>query len=213
MFNEVSLELLVGFAQNCMIFAVTLVLALPLGLVVTFAEISRVRLIRWTARGLVWLIRGTPLMLQLFVVFYVPGLIFGLPFQSRLVAVMIAFVINYAAYFAEIYRGAITNIPKGQYEAGQVLGLTSCQIFFSIILLQMVQRSITPISNEVISLIKDTSLARVLAVPEILMQATEYTTRGLIWPLFYSGLFYLVATAAITVVFNRLERRLAYVGG
>jgi polar amino acid transport system permease protein len=213
MFNEVSFELLTGFAQNCVIFAVTLVLALPLGLAVAFGEMNRIAPVRWMARGLVWLIRGTPLMLQLFVVFYVPGLVFGLPFQSRLTAVIIAFVINYAAYFAEIYRGAMTSIPKGQYEAGRVLGLTSRQTFFSVILLQMVQRSIAPIGNEVITLIKDTSLARVLAVPEVLMQATEYTTRGLIWPLFYSGLFYLTATAVITLIFNRIERRLAYVNG
>jgi polar amino acid transport system permease protein len=210
---EVTQNLLKGLGQNAIIFFVTLVLALPLGMVVTFGEMSKIYPVRWACRGLVWIIRGTPLMLQLFIVLYVPGLLFGTPFRSRMTAALIAFVINYAMYFAEIYRGALENIPKGQYEAGKVLGLPKRQIFFNIILFQVIKRITAPIGNEVITLVKDTSLARVIAVQEMLMQATRYTAYGLIWPLFYSLVFYLAATAVLTLVFGRLERRIAYASG
>jgi len=210
---EVTQSLVEGLGQNAIIFFVTLVLSLPLGMVVTFGEMSKILPVRWLCRVLVWIIRGTPLMLQLFIVLYVPGLVFGTPFRSRLTAALIAFVVNYAMYFAEIYRGALENIPKGQYEAGKVLGLSKRQVFFHIILFQVVKRITAPIGNEVITLIKDTSLARVIAVPEMLMAATRYASYGLIWPLFYSLVFYLAATALATLLFGHLERRIAYATG
>ena len=213
MLLEVTQNLVKGLGQNAIIFCVTLVLSLPLGMIVTFGEMSKIYPIRWLCRILVWIIRGTPLMLQLFIVLYVPGLVFGAPFRSRMTAALVAFTINYAMYFAEIYRGAIENIPKGQYEAGKVLGLSKWQIFFNIILFQVLKRITAPIGNEVITLIKDTSLARVIAVPEMLMQATRYTSYGLIWPLFYSLVFYLAATALVTLAFGHLERRIAYATG
>lgn len=149
-------------------------------------------------------------MLQLFVVFYVPGLVFGIPMKSRMTAALIAFVINYAAYFSEIYRGGIESIPKGQYEAGQVLGMTKSQIFFKVVLMQVVKRIIPPMSNEIITLVKDTSLARVIAISEIIMTATEYTTDGLIWPLFYTGLYFLAFCGGLTLLFNFIEKKFDY---
>ena len=210
---EVTQNLAKGLSQNAIIFFVTLVLALPLGMVVAFGEMSKIYPIRWICRMLVWVIRGTPLMLQLFIVLYVPGLVFGTPFRNRMAAALIAFVINYAMYFAEIYRGALENIPKGQFEAGKVLGLSKKQVFIHIILFQVVKRITAPIGNEVITLVKDTSLARVIAVQEMLMQATRYTAYGLIWPLFYSIVFYLAATALLTLLFGHLERRVAHASG
>ena len=207
---EVTKDLVKGLGQNGIIFFVTLVLSLPLGMVVTFGLMSKFYPLKWFCKVIVWIIRGSPLMLQLYIVLYVPGLLFGIPFRLRIMAVLIAFVINYSMYFAEIYRGAIENIPKGQYEAGKVLGLSKRQVFFNIILFQIIKRITAPVGNEVITLIKDTSLARVIAVQEILMRATTYTTRGLIWPLFYTLIFYLAATALATLAFDRLERRLAY---
>ena len=207
---EVTQSLIRGLGQNGIIFIVTLALSLPLGMVITFGAMSKISPIRWLCKILIWIVRGTPLMLQLFIVLYVPGLVFGMPFRSRMTAALVAFVINYAMYFAEIYRGAIENIPKGQYEAGKVLGLSKWQIFFNIILLQLIKRITAPVGNEVITLIKDTSLARVIAVPEMLMQATRYTAYGLIWPLFYSLVFYLAATALTTLAFGYLERKIDY---
>jgi len=213
MLLDVTKNLLEGFGKNAIIFAVTLVLSMPLGLLITFGEMSKFLPLRWLCRLLVWVVRGTPLMLQLFIVLYVPGLVFGTPFRSRMTAALIAFVVNYSMYFAEIYRGAIENIPKGQFEAGKVLGLSKIQVFIHVILFQVLKRITAPIGNEVITLIKDTSLARVIAVPEMLMQATRYTSYGLIWPLFYSLVFYLAATAVATLVFGHLERRIAYATG
>ncbi|MCL2099213.1 MAG: amino acid ABC transporter permease [Oscillospiraceae bacterium] len=210
---EVTQSLLRGLAQNGIIFGVTLVLALPLGMIVTFGAMSKFYPLRWLCKILIWVIRGTPLMLQLYIVLYVPGLAFGVPFRSRMTAALVAFVINYAMYFAEIYRGALENIPKGQYEAGKVLGLSKWQVFFHIILFQVIKRITAPIGNEVITLVKDTSLARVIAVQEMLMQAARYTAYGLIWPLFYSLVFYLAATALLTLLFGYLERRIAYAAG
>lgn len=149
-------------------------------------------------------------MLQLFVVFYVPGLVFGIPMKSRMTAALIAFVINYAAYFSEIYRGGIESIPKGQYEAGQVLGMTKSQIFFKVVLMQVVKRIIPPMSNEIITLVKDTSLARVIAISEILMTATEYTAEGLIWPLFFTAIYFLVFCGGLTLLFNFIEKKFDY---
>ena len=209
MLFEVTLNLLTGLKQNAIIFFVTLVLALPLGMLVTFGAMSKFYPIKWLCKVLIWIVRGSPLLLQLYIVFYVPGLIFDIPMRSRITAALIAFVINYSMYFAEIYRGAIENIPQGQFEAGKVLGLSKKQVFFNIILFQVLKRITAPIGNEVITLVKDTSLARVIAVQEMLMQATRYTAFGLIWPLFYSLIFYLAATALLTLFFSSLERRVS----
>ena len=149
-------------------------------------------------------------MLQLFIVFYVPGLIFDIPMRNRMLAALIAFVINYACYLSEIFRGGIESIPKGQYEAGQVLGLTKAQIFFKIVLLQVVKRIVPPMSNEIITLVKDTSLARVIAVGEILMSAERFAGKGLIWPLFYTGLYFLLFNGLLTILFGYIEKKLDY---
>ena len=172
MFFEVTLKLLEGFGTNCLIFLGTLVLALPLGLIISFGSMSRFAIIRKPVRVFIWIIRGIPLMLFLIIVFYGPALVFGLPVADRLVAAMIAFVINYACYFAEIFRGGIESIPKGQYEAGQVLGLNKKQIFFKIVLFQVVKRILAPMGNEVITLIKDTSLVRIIIIEEIVNTPT-----------------------------------------
>jgi len=210
MLQRVTVALLEGFGQNCIIFFVTLLAALPLGLVMTFGSMSKFRPLRYFVKTFIWLIRGTPLMLQMFVVFYVPGLVFNTPFRNRMAAALIAFIINYAAYFSEIYRGAIEGIPKGQYEAGQVLGLSKMKTFFNVVLFQVVRRVTAPIGNEVITLIKDTAIARVIAIPEMLMSAAEFTSKGLVWPLFYTGVFFLIATAALTFVFDKLEYKLSF---
>ena len=210
---EVTQNLFKGLGQNAIIFFVTLVLSLPFGMIITFGEMSKILPIRFFCRILVWIIRGTPLMLQLFIVLYGPGLIFGVPFRSRMTAALVAFIINYAMYFAEIYRGALENMPKGQFEAGKVLGLSKWKIFFYVILFQVIKNITAPIGNEVITLVKDTSLARVIAVQEMLMQATRYAAFGLIWPLFYSLVFYLAWTAVVTFIFERLERRIARATG
>ena len=173
-----------GFYTNCFIFVMTLLMALPLGLIIAFGSMSKFKPLKWLTKTFVWVIRGTPLMLQLFVVMYAPGILFDTPVSSRMTAVLIAFVINYAAYFSEIYRGGIESIPKGQYEACQVLGMTKTQGFFKVVLFQVVKRIVAPISNEVITLVKDTSLARVISVPEIIMCAERFTKKGLIGPLF-----------------------------
>lgn len=212
-FTQVSIDLLGAFLENLQLFGLTLLLALPLGLVIAFCSMSKIAPIRWIAKTFVWIIRGTPLMLQLFVVFYVPGLVFNIPMQSRMTAALIAFVINYAAYFSEIYRGGIESIPIGQYEAGQVLGLTKSQIFFKVVLMQVIKRILPPISNEVITLVKDTSLARVIAIGEILMSAERYTGKGLIWPLFYTGVFFLAFNGILTLLFSYIEKKFDYYRG
>ncbi len=149
-------------------------------------------------------------MLQLFVVFYVPGLVFGVPMKNRLLAATIAFVINYACYFSEIYRGGIESIPVGQYEAGQVLGFTKTQTFFKIVLMQVVKRIVPPMGNEFLTLVKDTSLARVIAFSEIIMAAERYTARGLIWPLFYTAVYFLAFCGILTLLFGWLEKKFSY---
>jgi amine acid ABC transporter, permease protein, 3-TM region, His/Glu/Gln/Arg/opine family len=214
--------LLEGFAGNGLIFIMTLLMALPLGLVLTFGSMSSFRPIKWLTKTFIWIIRGTPLMLQLFVVMYAPGLLlgvnmpqslFGIPMNPRMISALIAFVINYSAYFSEIYRGGIESIPKGQYEAGQVLGMTKSQIFFKVVLMQVVKRIIPPMSNEVITLVKDTSLARVISVQEILWIAEEFTNVGLIWPLFYTGVYFLVFNGLLTLLFGYIEKKLSYYRG
>ena len=212
-FVQVSLALLEGFLQNCYLFGATLLLALPLGLIISMGSMSKFKPLKFITKAFVWVIRGTPLMLQLFVVFYVPGLVFGTPMKSRMTAALIAFVINYSAYFSEIYRGGIESIPKGQYEAGQVLGMTKSQIFFKVVLMQVVKRIIPPMSNEIITLVKDTSLARVIAVSEILMEATDFSSQGLIWPLFYTALFFLAFCGGLTLLFNFIEKKFDYYRG
>ena len=212
-FSQVTASLLGGFLENCKLFALTLLLALPLGLLITLGSMSRFRPLRWLSRSFVWVIRGTPLMLQLFVVLYAPGLIFGTPMKSRMTAALVAFVINYAAYFSEIYRGGIESISRGQYEAGQVLGLTKTQIFWKIICMQVIKRIIPPMSNEVLTLVKDTSLARVIAIPEIIMSSERFAGKGLIWPRFYTGAFFLLFCGVLTIVFSRIEKKLDYYQG
>ena len=213
MFWPVTLELLTGFWETLKIFLWTLVFSIPLGLVVCFGSMSRFRPLRWLPRGIIWVIRGTPLMLQLILVFYGPGLMFDLPSMGRFQAVILAFSINYACYFSEIYRGGIESIPKGQYEAGQVLGMTKSQIFFKVVLLQVVKRILPPMSNEIITLVKDTSLARIIAVYEIIYVGQSFIKKGLIWPLFYTGAFYLLFSGLLTVGFDKLEKKLSYFRG
>lgn len=213
-FLGVNAQLLGGFKYTLLIFFITLVAAIPLGLPIALGSMSRFKLLRWISRAFVWVIRGTPLMLQIMVVFYVPGLVFGTPFRSRIIAVIIAFIINYAAYFSEIYRGGIESIPVGQYEAGQVLGLTKTQTFFKVVLFQVVKRIMAPMSNEVITLVKDTSLANVIAVGELVMSAQNIVkVYAIIWPLFYTAIFYLIFCGVLTLLFNALEKKLNYYRG
>ena len=210
LFFEVTLSLLKGFGTTCSIFGLTLVLALPLGLLISFGTMSKFLPVKAVFKTFVWIIRGVPLMLQLFVVFYVPGFVFGVPIASRFVATVIAFVINYACYFSEIYRAGIEAIPVGQTEAGEVLGMTKWQIFRKVIFMQVVKRIIPPMGNEIITLVKDTALARVIAVTEIIWRAEQFTSRALIWPLFYTAAFYLAFVGALTLLFGRAEKKLAY---
>lgn len=213
-FLNVTQQLFTGFGENCFIFAITLLLALPLGLIVSMGSMSKFKPLKWLTKTFVWIIRGTPLMLQLFVVFYVPPLMTNGAFAfQRMNAALIAFVINYAAYFSEIYRGGIEAIPKGQYEAGQVLGMTKTQIFFRVVLLQVIKRITAPIGNEIITLVKDTSLASVIAIPEILMNAKDFSMEGLIWPLFYSAVFFLAFCGVLTLLFSYIEKKLNYYKG
>ena len=212
-FVQISLQLLEGFLENCYLFGATLLFSLPLGLVISMGSMSKFKIIKYITKTFVWVIRGTPLMLQLFVVFYVPGLVFNIPMQDRMTAALIAFVINYSAYFSEIYRGGIESIPKGQYEACQVLGMNKSQTFFKVILMQVVKRVVPPMSNEIITLVKDTSLARVIAVSEILMAAERFSRKGVIWPLFYTALYFLVFCGGLTLVFGYIEKKLDYYKG
>ena len=213
-FLGVNAQLLGGFKYTLLIFFITLVAAIPLGLPIALGSMSRFKPLRWISRAFVWVIRGTPLMLQIMVVFYVPGLVFGTPFRSRIIAVIIAFIINSAAYFSEIYRGGIESIPVGQYEAGQVLGLTKTQTFFKVVLFQVVKRIMAPMSNEVITLVKDTSLANVIAVGELIMSAQNIVkVYAIIWPLFYTAIFYLIFCGVLTLLFNALEKKLNYYRG
>ena len=213
-FVPVTLALLKGFGETLNIFLLTLVFSIPLGLLVAFGTMSKFSPLRMLMKSIVWIIRGTPLMLQLIIVFYGPGLLFGLPAMGRFTAVILAFTINYACYFSEIYRGGIESIPVGQYEAGQVLGLTKNQIFFKIILMQVVKRIIPSMGNEIITLVKDTSLARVIAVYEIMWVGQAFIkSDGLIWPMFYTGAFYLVFSGLLTLLFQRIEHKLDYYRG
>ncbi len=214
-FLDITAKLFEGFETTCLLFILTLVFSLPLGLIVSFGSMSKFRPLSWLTKTFVWIIRGTPLMLQLFVVFYVPGILFDIRVfngeNGRFTAALVAFVINYACYFSEIYRGGIESIPKGQYEAAQVLGMTARETFFTVILMQVVKRILAPISNEVITLVKDTSLARAIAVAEIFyVNETDFLSKGLIWPLFYIGAFFLLFIGILTLLFGYFEKKLSY---
>ena len=213
MFIPVTLELLLGFWESIKVFVLTLLFSIPLGLVVCFGSMSKFSPLRLLTRTFVWVIRGTPLMLQLIIIFYGPGLMFGLPSMGRMTATIVAFAINYACYFSEIYRGGIESIPRGQYEAGQVLGMTKQQIFFKVVLLQVIKRITAPMGNEIITLVKDTSLARIIGIYEIIWAGEQFIKKGLIWPLFYTGAFFLIFSGLLTILFNKLEKKLNYFRG
>ena len=231
LFERVSLSLLSGFGTTLEIFLLTLLFALPLGLIISFGSMTKIKPVRWFIRCFIWIIRGTPLMLQLIVIYYGPGLIGtmaagkvsagstfflwhwleGWHVFDRFLAVMIGFIINYACYFSEIYRGGIESISKGQYEAGAVLGLSKVQVFFKIVLLQVIKRIVPPMSNEIITLVKDTSLARIIMVYEIIWSGQQFIkSDGLLWPLLYTGIFYLAFCGLLTLLFGRIEKKLSY---
>lgn len=241
----ILLKLLESFGVNCLIFIVTLVAALPLGLLISLGSmnkwrpfklltpidgaegfvgrwakdakkrrilerVSHFRPVRALVRTVVWIVRGTPLMLQIIVFFYGPGLIWGGTAMPRITAAIVAFIINYACYFSEIYRGGIESISRGQYEAGQVLGMTKTQIFFKVTLKQVIKRIIPPMGNEFMTLVKDTSLANIIANKEIIMMAKEFGTKGLIWPLFSTAVFFLIFCGVLTILFGKLEKKFEY---
>lgn len=216
MMQEVMLALSGGFVITIELFVLTLLGSLPLGLIISFGSMSRFSVIKAVSKAVVWVIRGTPLMLQLIVVYYGPGLmldnnIWGGTNSGRFVAVVVTFIFNYACYFSEIYRGGIESISKGQYEAGQVLGLTKQQIFFKIILLQVVKRIIPPMGNELINLVKDTSLARIIAVYELIWAGQAFIkSDGIIWPLLMTAVFYLLFSGVLVIIFGRIEKKLSY---
>ena len=211
-FLNVTMSLFEGFGVSIKLFGLTLLFALPLGLIVSFGSMSKFKPISFVTKVFVWIIRGTPLMLQILVIFYVPGILFGTPIfkSNRFLAALITFVINYSAYFSEIYRGGIEGISRGQREAGQVLGMTKSQIFFKVILKQVIKRIVPPMSNEIITLVKDTSLVRVITVIEIIKAAEKFAAKGLIWPLFYTGVFYLAFCGLLTLLFGFIEKKLSY---
>ena len=214
-----------GFITALALFVLTLVFALPLGLLISFCTMSKFRPVSYISKIVVWILRGTPLMLQIFAIFYLPGLIFGMrwpqmntgwewfdaTFSTRFIAALVAFVINYAAYFSEIFRGGIQSISDGQYEAGKVLGMTRFEVFRKVVLLQVIKRIIPPMSNEIITLVKDTSLANTISVYELIFEAKEFmVVDGLIWPLFAAGAFYLIFVGLLTILLGKLEKRLDY---
>ncbi len=227
-FLTVTQSLFEGFAVTCLLFVLTLLLSLPLGLLISFCTMSKIKAVKGVFKVIVWVIRGVPLMLQLFIVYYLPGMLsptglnpfgkldnffyfnMGIDNGGALLATLIAFVINYAAYLSEIFRGGIESISKGQYEAGQVLGMTKGQIFRKVVFMQVVKRIIPPMSNEIITLVKDTALARVIGVIEIIKVADMFASKAIIWPLFYTGVFYLVFVGILTVLFGYIEKKLSY---
>ena len=219
-FPIVFQSLNIGFIQTLKLFAVTLLGAIPLGLVISFGSMSKFKPLSAVVRVLVWIIRGTPLMLQLLIIFYFPGLVFGKQLwgggeSGRFIASAVAFILNYACYFSEIYRGGIQGVPHGQQEAGQVLGLSKSQIFFKITLLQMIKRIVPPMSNEIITLVKDTSLARIIALQEVIWAGQAFMKgsqgiSGAIWPLFFTGVYYLAFSGILTLLFGWVEKKLSY---
>ena len=214
---NVTLELFKGMATSVEIFCLTLLFSLPLGLIIAFGSMSRFKPLKGFCNIVVWIVRGTPLMLQLIAFFYIPGIIgfniWGGGDTGRMTATVVAFSINYACYFSEIYRGGIESIPKGQYEAGQVLGLTRGQIFYKVVLLQVIKRILPSMSNEIITLVKDTALARMIGIYEVIWAGEAFIKKGLIWPLFYTGVFYLLFNGLLTVLLGKLEKKLNYFRG
>ena len=219
-FPIVVKSLNVGFIQTLKLFFATLIGAVPLGLIITFGSMSRFKPLSYFTKIIVWIVRGTPLMIQLLIFYYFPGLVLGTPIwgsgeAGRFLAAAVAFIFNYACYFSEIYRGGIQSVPIGQEEAGLVLGMTKSQIFFKVKLLQMIKRIIPPMSNEIITLVKDTSLARIIALQEIIWAGQAFLKgsqgiAGAIWPLFFTGVYYLIFSGILTVLLGRLERKLDY---
>ncbi len=228
-FANVFGELTGGFVVSIEIFTLTLLFAIPLGLLISFGSMSKFEPLKYLVKFIIWIVRGTPLMLQLIVIFYGPGLLANWAaakdssffliewiatwkVMDRFVAVIISFVLNYACYFSEIFRGGIESIPKGQYEAGQVLGMTKSQTFFKVVLLQVVKNIIPPMSNEIITLVKDTSLARVISVYELIWAGQTFIkTDGLLWPLMATGLFYLLFSGLLSLIFGKIEKKLDYI--
>ena len=216
MFETVMKSLMIGFGETLKIFFLTLLGSLPLGLIISLGSMCKFKPLQALVKIIVWIIRGTPLMLQLIIIYYGPGLllqtnIWGTGSNGRMIATLVAFIINYACYFSEIYRGGIESIPKGQFEAGQVLGMTKKQIFFKVVLLQVIKRIVPPISNEVITLVKDTSLSRIIAIQEIIYFGERFIKNGgLLWPLLFTGVFYLAFSGILTLIFGKIEKKLAY---
>ncbi len=210
MLLSVSLTLLEGLVVTLELFVLTLLFALPLGLIISFGSMSRCAPLRAVVKTIVWIVRGTPLMLQIMIVFYGPGLMFGLPLLPRFTAAVVTFVINYACYFSEIFRGGIQGVPVGQREAGLVLGMTRSQIFFKVTLLQVIKRIVPPLGNEFITLVKDTALVRVISVYEIIWMGESYIKKGMIWPLFYTAVFYLAISGILTLLLGWCEKKMDY---
>ena len=205
-----------GFLKTLEIFALTLAGAIPLGFIIAFGSMSRFKVLSFPVKFIVWIVRGTPLMLQLLIIYYGPGLLLGNNWwgsgsSGRFIAAMVAFIFNYACYFSEIFRGGIEGVPRGQREAGQVLGMTNRQIFFQVTLMQVVKRIVPPMGNEVITLVKDTSLARVIAVYEVIWNGQAFIkSDGIIWPLFFTAVYYLAFSGVLTLLLARLEKKLDY---
>lgn len=209
-----------GFIQTVKLFFVTLVGALPLGLIISFGSMSKFKPLSGLVKVIVWIFRGSPLMIQMLIIYYMPGLVFGTPIwgggeDGRFTAAAVAFILNYACYFSEIYRGGIEGVPVGQQEAGMVLGMTKSEIFFKVTLLQMIKRIVPPMSNEIITLVKDTSLARIIALQEIIWAGQAFLKgshgiSGQIWPLFFTGVYYLLFCGILTILFGKLEKKLDY---
>ena len=214
MFANVTLSLMGGFVTTVQLFCLTLVFALPLGLLISFGSMSRITPLRALIKIIVWIVRGTPLMLQIIIIYYGPALVWGIKLP-RFSAALLSFVINYACYFSVIYRGGIQGVPVGQREAGEVLGMTKSQIFFKVTLLQMIKRIVPPMSNEIITLVKDTSIARIISLQEVIWAGyaflkSSHGYKGLLWPLFFTGVYYLIFNGALTLLFGWVEKKLSY---
>ena len=224
-FGTITLDFLNGIASSFFLFVLTLLISIPLGLLMCVCTMSKFKPLSWLTQGIVLVLRGTPLLLQIFVIFYVPGLLWGFKwptlntgwnwfdttFSMRFIAALVAFGINYSAYFSEIFRGGLLSIPKGQFEAGAVLGMSKKEVFKKVILLQMVKRIVPPMGNEIITLVKDTSLANVIGVAELMHRAYDILNKGLVWPIFYAGAFYFIFNAVITYLLKITERKLEYI--
>ena len=228
-FLQINETLLRGFGLTCLIFIITLAVAIPLGLILSFGIMSKISPLRKILNVFIWIIRGIPLMLQIFMVYYLPGILnngvsfwgdvdkyfyfnYGIENGGALLAVLISFIINYACYFAVIFRGGIQSVSRGQTEAGMVLGLTKKQIFRKVILFQVIKKITPPMSNEIITLVKDTALANAIGIVETIRAAQNFASGfpPVIWPIFYSGVFYLVFVGILTVLFNFLEKKLSF---